>query len=143
MYFVPLVNYFPETAMRETREMTIQRKPGSNVYGSYGLVETYCNDPKCDCRRVMFYVLSERTGNKEVAIINFGWESKAFYMKWYGLDHENDIEEIRGPCLSTTSPKSKEAYEILQFVKEYVLSDKSYVDRLKRHYIMFKKKVIR
>ncbi len=141
MMFVPLGMYLPDLAKSETREMFIVRKPGSKAYGSYGLIEMYCKDPKCDCRRVMFNILSKEMGYKDVAIINFGWESKEFYKKRFRFCNEKDIEEMKGPCLNITSPRSEEAYELLHYVKSFVLKDENYVDRIKRHYKMFKEKI--
>lgn len=140
MFYVPFALHFPDIAWEETRDLFIVKQPGSKVYGGYGLIELYCKDPKCDCRRVMFDVISEE-GHRSVAIINFGWESKAFYRKWYSLKNEKDIEEMKGPSLNPASARSMEAQELLRYVKEYVLTDANYVDRLKRHYKMFKDKV--
>jgi hypothetical protein len=55
MPYVLLHNYFPELAGRETRSVTVP--PGSPLGlppGEYGFLETYCDEPGCDCRRVMF-----------------------------------------------------------------------------------------
>ena len=50
--------------------------------GNYGFIEMYCDEPNCDCRRVMVLVLRPETGtNKPWATINYGWESEGFYQK--------------------------------------------------------------
>lgn len=41
---------FPEIAEKETRTLTTLNAPGLPA-GSFGLVEMYCNEPDCDCRR--------------------------------------------------------------------------------------------
>jgi len=139
MYFVPFHEYFPNVAERETREIYVKSLFGTLSCG-YGLLEMYCNDPKCDCRRVMLNIVSERE-KKFVAMVNFGWESEKFYEKWFGEKDDSIIKEIKGPCLNRTSPQSQYAPELLQLVKIIVLNDKSYVDRLKRHYKMFKEEM--
>ena len=140
MFFVPFHEYFPDVSKGETRELYIKKQPGTKLLGGYGLLEMYCKDPDCDCRRVILNVVSEKELNT-VAYINFGWESMAFYRKWYGKDDVETIEELKGPSLNALSPQSKYAPELLQFIKEFVLKDKNYVNRLKRHYKMFKEKM--
>jgi hypothetical protein len=52
-------HHFPKVAEDETRYMNLhQPGPGGRIpAGSYGLVEAYCTDPSCDCRRVMLNVI--------------------------------------------------------------------------------------
>lgn len=85
----------------------------------------------------MFDIVSERE-RKTVAVINFGWENEKFYEKWFGEKDEIILKEIKGPSLNLASFQSQYAPELLRLVKEVVLKDKSYVDRLKRHYRIFK-----
>ena len=73
---------FPTIAEKETRSITIIQNP-ELPNDSYGLIESYCNEPDCDCRRVFLNVLSERQ-KKVLAVIAFGWESEKFYAKWMG-----------------------------------------------------------
>jgi len=46
---------FPEIAEAETRMMYVLNHSEIPV-GSYGLIEMYCNEEECDCRRVFFDV---------------------------------------------------------------------------------------
>lgn len=138
MQFVPFHEYFPDVAERETREIYVNSQSGT-LSGGYALLEMYCKDPECDCRRVMFNIISERE-KKFVTVVNFGWENEKFYEKWYGDKDKSIIKEIKGPSLNPASRQSQYAPELLQLVKTIVLNDRSYVNRLKRHYKMFKKK---
>lgn len=131
--------YFPDIAQRETRVICVNKQSGA-LSGSYGLLEMYCTDPDCDCRRVMFSVISEREKDVE-AVINFGWESKEFYEKWLREKDESIIKELKGPNLNSLSHQSKYAPELLKLVSTVALCDKGYIDRLKRHYKMFKEKM--
>jgi len=50
--------------------------------GEYGFMEFYCDEPGCDCRRVIIRVLRPDTGwNKPWATINYGWGNLDFYRK--------------------------------------------------------------
>ena len=112
----------------------------SILSGGYGLVEMYCEDPKCDCRRVMFSVVSERE-HSNVAVINFGWENEKFYEEWLGSKDKIMINELKGPSLNSASRQSKYAPELLKVVCDVVLKDKYYIERIKRHYKIFKEKL--
>ncbi len=140
MIYVPFHEKFPEVAEKETRSITVFNDPDLPS-DSYGLTEAYCDDPDCDCRRVFFNVISL---NKEdiVAVVAFGWESNEFYAKWYGEDDPKVIEDLKGPILNSSSPQSKIAPAILEKVK-FVVQDREYVDRLKKHYSLFKDKIVK
>ena len=53
MGFLPFHEIEPELAERETRTVTLIRGQGDLPEGAYALIESYCPDPTCDCRRVM------------------------------------------------------------------------------------------
>jgi len=144
MSYEPFVERFRELALRETRSVTLG---AGNQFGlpadDYGLMELYCNDENCDCRRVMFDVLS-RKRKKSVAVIAYGWESASYYQKWYGgADSPTSrmaINEMTGLNLNSASHQSELAPAILEMVR-WVLTDPIYVARIKRHYQTFKKGV--
>ena len=138
MPYEPFHERFPEVAERETRAIIAINDPDLPE-GEYGLIEAYCNEPDCDCRRVFFNVYSWQT-QEMLAVIAYGWESKEFYVQWFGQDDPRVIPELQGPILNQTSPQSALAPVLLEKVK-HVLQDKRYVARLKRHYKMFKKTV--
>ena len=82
MPFVPFEQYFPEVGAREIRTLTVP--PGDPLglpAGEYGFLELYCNDPGCDCRRVLFCVIA-RNGMSVQAFIGWGWEDVEFYHRW-------------------------------------------------------------
>lgn len=137
MEFVAFHDYFPELAEQETRSFIVLNDPRLPE-GSYALIEQYCNIPGCDCRRVMFSVFSSHSRQIE-AIIAYGWEEAEFYARWMGgYADEAEIEELQGPVLNRMSRQSKWAPAILEVVRETALSDALYVERLKRHYRLFK-----
>jgi hypothetical protein len=138
MSYEPFHERFPEIAWKETRTLTTFGYPNLPD-DEYGLVEAYCNDRDCDCRRVFFNVAS-RKQEKIIAVIAYGWESRDFYVRWFGRDEPRVIDELKGPALNSASRQSELAPALLEAVRE-VLADPAYVARLKRHYRMFKETV--
>lgn len=138
MAYEPFYERFPDLGWKETRTLTTIGHPDLPD-DEYGLVEAYCNDRNCDCRRVFFNVAS-RKQEKIVAVIAYGWESRDFYVRWFGNDDPDIIQELMGPALNRTSRQSRLAPALLEAVTE-ILKDPDYVARLKRHYKMFKETV--
>lgn len=133
--------YFPEVAKAETRSLTVtSESPLPLPPGEYGFVEMYCNEPKCDCRRVFLYVVSSSKEDVE-AVINYGWETSSFYRKWLHSKDPQEIAELKGPSLNLGSPQSSLAPKLLKFVQNVLLQDAAYVERIKKHYQMFREKV--
>ena len=126
---------FPEIAEKETRTIMVM-KHESIPNGNFGLIEMYCNESSCDCRRVFFDVY-DWEHKKSMAIIAFGWESERFYARWYGDSDPDTIRELKGPVLNLGSPQSKYASSFLNLI-EGILKDSNYISRLKRHYRIFK-----
>ncbi len=144
MSYTLFVEHFPNLGWKETRSATVFPL---NRYGlpadEYGLIEAYCDDEDCDCRRVFLNVAS-RKKQEIIATITYGWETEAFYRKWFGGgDSEMSrmaVKEMVGLGLNSASPQSKYANAALKLVEE-LLQDPDYVTRLKRHYQIFKEKV--
>jgi hypothetical protein len=132
--------YFREVAEKETRTIAILREDNVIPKGSYGLIEMYCDDPDCDCRRV-FLEVHDWERRKSMAFIAYGWESAEFYSKWLRRNDPTQIRELQGPILNLGSPQSKLAPDFLNLVRDTVLNNPLYLARLKRHYQMFKEKV--
>jgi hypothetical protein len=103
--------------------------------GQYGFLELYCDDPGCDCRRVIINVVTP-TGPQTLATINYGWESIEFYTQWMHGDKEL-AREMQGATLDFLNPQSQHADALLNLFK-WVLEDQAYVERLKKHYALFK-----
>jgi hypothetical protein len=138
MPYEPFYERFPEIAWKETRSFTTFGNPDLPD-DEYGLIEAYCNDQNCDCRRVFFNVAS-RKREQIVAVIAWGWESRDYYVRWFGRDEPLIIRELMGPALNTASRQSELAPALVEAVK-VILADPAYVERLKRHYRMFKETV--
>ena len=136
MPHVPFHEKFPEIAKKETRVIISINDP-KLPKGEYALIESYCDEKGCDCRRVFFNVFSERH-KKVVAVIAYGWENRNFYANWFGDNDPEVIEDLKGPSLNLASPQSKLAPILLDRINFYILKDKDYIERLKRHYRMFK-----
>ncbi len=139
MPYSPFNEKFPDIAECETRAVTVPDN-GFVPRGKYGLIEFYCDEVDCDCRRVFLNVHSTDQ-QKVVAVVAFGWESEKFYKEWMGSSDPELIKDLKGPVLNLASSQSKFAANWLKFLTEVVLKDKQYVERLKRHYQMFRKKI--
>ncbi len=135
MPYEPFHERFPEVAEKETRTIIAINDPDLPG-GEYSLIEAYCNEPNCDCRRVIFNVYWQQR-REVVAVIAYGWESLEYYAEWLGDDYPAALREMQGPALNLMSKQSKLAPVLLEKV-EFVLRDRRYVNRLKRHYKMFK-----
>jgi hypothetical protein len=125
---------FGDLAFRETRSVTV---PAGNPVPAdeYGFIEFYCTDKDCDCRRVIVRVLGQKSGETVWATISYGWEKPDFYRKW--SPGTNDAPEWDGPTLDPLNPQSAHAGAFLALF-EKMIQDKAYVNRLKRHYKMFR-----
>jgi hypothetical protein len=119
MYLTLFVRLFPGQAMAETRTITTR---GHDVLpdDEYALVESYCTDPTCDCRRVMLYVVGRRQMRRGyLASISFGFDRDA---------------EMAGPYLDPLNPQSEYALVFLDMVTRMLDADTAYVARLESHY---------
>jgi hypothetical protein len=139
MPYVLLHDHLPQVAERETRTVTVL---GENPWGlpraQYSLLEMYCDELECDCRRVFLYVVSSSRKGLEV-VIAYGWETPEFYARWLKDDDPELVSELMGPVLNLGSPETALAPSILRMVQDLVLQDEAYVGRLRGHYVMFKR----
>jgi hypothetical protein len=125
MYLEPFVRHFKAIGEAETRTIHILDENSEGIpKGEYALAEFYCTDRRCDCRRVMLNVISKDEGH--VASIGFGFDPNG---------------PMHGPFLDPINRQSAYAEELLQLVKDLILSDADYIARLKRHYKMLKDKL--
>jgi hypothetical protein len=141
MPYIPFDEYFRELAETETRVITIP--PGGSgglPADSYAFREMFCNERNCDCRRVFFSVTSEAQKQTK-AIVAYGWETKAFYAKWMGGADLATLVELQGPVLNLGSPQSPLAPAILRLTAEVLLKDPAYLERVRRHYALFRQKI--
>lgn len=64
----PFIQRFPDLDTRETRRVTTAGLAGLPA-DEYALLELYCDELDCDCRRVVIEVIARSTG-ETMAIIN-------------------------------------------------------------------------
>lgn len=136
MEFMPFHSRYKELAARETRSIIISRTDLGVPLGEYGLIEYYCTKDNCDCRKVMLHVVESVPPHKTVATIGYGWESVEFYTKWMHGDKERG-QSITGAYLEVWGTQSEYAQQFLQVVPALAFTGE-YVERIKRHYRMFK-----
>ena len=139
MPFTSFHDLFPEVAEKETRSIVVP--PGAKgplPADSYGFIELYCDEVGCDCRRVYISVLS-RARSRVEAFITWGWESPDFYRRRSNFELTPEVlAELTGPALATGQPQTELAPALLDFVRDVLLKDPAYVERIKRHYKMFR-----
>ncbi|MGO4882710.1 MAG: hypothetical protein ACLP59_18110 [Bryobacteraceae bacterium] len=130
----PFMEKFPDLGRRETKSILVP--PGQVLpAGEYGYIEFYCDESGCDCRRVTICVLRPDTGWGEIwATISYGWESPDFYKEWSAA---SDPLEMQRPCLDPLNPQTVYSNILLDLFRE-ILQSPDYVERLKRHYRMFR-----
>ncbi|WP_339135165.1 MAG: hypothetical protein WGN25_17220 [Candidatus Electrothrix sp. GW3-4] len=132
---------FPKVAERETRSVTVYDPSEFNLPpADYAFLEMFCDEPDCDCRRVFFTVISSREDDVK-AVISWGWEDQVFYTKWIKDSDPDVIKELMGPILNIMSPQSAQAPALLKLFQEVLLPDTAYIERIKRHYVMFRQTV--
>ena len=134
MGMAPLYTRFRDLAFREMRSAAIQGWEDLPD-GSYGFLELYCDDKQCDCRRVLIQVIAPHGPVHAWATINYGWESEAFYYQRSG--NAELAKECTKASLDPLNPQSEYAPALLRLF-ETVVQDRAYVQRLQRHYALFK-----
>lgn len=141
MPFTRFRDRFRDLADRETRTISPLQDSASGLpAGQYAFLEMFCDEPGCDCRRVLFTVVDTASGRCE-AVINFGWEDASFYAAWLREDDPHMVAALQGPALHLGPAQGKHANAILDFAKRLLLGDAAYVARIKRHYAMFREDV--
>ncbi len=102
-------------------------------------MEMYCNERGCDCRRVIINVIRPETGLTRIwATIGYGWDTLDFYRRWGGPG--NDPVQMKGPYLDPLNSQTELSPALLDLFQT-VLDSPDYVERLKRHYAMFREAV--
>jgi hypothetical protein len=139
MIFKRFMEFFPEITENETRRITLRNDP-QIPDGEYAYVESFCEDKHCDCRRVYFDVLQIDPDYEmfHAATISYGWEDLDFYLSWSPYLPSEMAAEMKGPALERAHRQSRYAERFLEFFESKFLSDPAYIERIKRHYAMFK-----
>src|SRR4051812_14426302 len=134
MPMTPFILRFPGLGKRETRVATLPAE-GDLPEEEYAFLEYYCDEPGCDCRRVVIRVVERSSPNEFLATMNYGWEKPGYYVKWMGSP--GLARDAAGLTLDPMFPQSDLAPDLMGLF-EKILEDPAYVERLKRHYAMFK-----
>jgi hypothetical protein len=135
MSYITFHSLCPETAIEETRVITIFESDNdlSLPVGEYVFVELFCDE--CDCRRVFWKVLLDQ---KNVATIAYGWGKLSFYKRNFRGFDERTIKNLKGPVLESFQFQSDIAGSVFLMFKKLVFADKEYLARVERHYRQFK-----
>lgn len=114
-------------AAARVRTLTLAQHP-ELPDGSYAMVDTYCTDLGCDCRKTMILVHLDQ---RHVSTIHFGWESPAFYARWYGRALDD-----RTLAIDLNSPDRVPPGAMLAFFG--ALLDARYIEHLRSQYARFR-----
>ena len=131
-------DFCPETAQRETWGITLQQAQHGLRAGVYSFLESYCDDPGCDCRRVWLTVTWQplnaviRHTSGPLATIGYGWEPRTFYRKWSPGDP--DAGDLAGARLEPCQPQGPQAEEVLALTTAMILSPPAHQHRIRDHY---------
>ena len=75
-----------------------------------------------------------------VSTINFGWESRDFYRKWFDSAEDREIvEEMAGASIDISSPDRLAPEHVLAFFR--ALLDDNWIAIFRRHYAAVKHKL--
>jgi hypothetical protein len=125
----PFIKIFPVIGPEETRSIIIfpSAEGTSGIPpDEYALVELYCVDRNCDCRRVMINVISGQ-GRQHLATISHSFDPPP-------PDHHTPKQTFLDPF----NTQSRYAKELMEMVQDLCLSEPKYAQRLRRHYRMVK-----
>lgn len=137
MEFIPLFRRHDAAAWLEMRSVTF---PRNNTWcippGTYALVESFCDEDDCDCRKVMVAFLDTGSG-QIIATIGYGWESAEYYTTWMLGDYETGVK-LAGSYIELGARQSAHSHACLAWWKDMITSDEKYRERIHRHYRLFK-----
>jgi hypothetical protein len=136
---MPMVPFFSKVGERAFKEMrTLVVMKGETLpSGPYGLLEFYCDEIDCDCRRVLFHIIRPDTGEEVWATISFGWETPEYYRRW-SRDGEM-ADEMAGASLDPFGPQTKHSAELLALFADHAQPNAGYIARIKKHYAEVKR----
>ena len=117
------------------RSITFTDKTSIMPLGQYGFVQMYCDDLRCDCRRVLFHVMKDDVRH---ALVGYGWDNVEFYRKWFrGNATKRKIEMFMGPALHDGICDFVYSALFVNIVNE-MLSDIKYKNRIIQNYKLFR-----
>lgn len=127
MEFIPAGEIIGEA--HQVRTVSIKKSP-QLPDGEYSFIDTYCADPECDCRKTMIQVIHN---GKLVSVINYGWESAAFYKSWTGSStRDKSMPRMHGTSIDITSPDLVSRDGMLALFN--ALLNDIWIAKFKRHY---------
>jgi hypothetical protein len=129
---------FPDLAWQDPCQMVLM-DVDPEADGIYDLIDFYCLDPDCDCRKVFVSVMDSR--QKQVATIAYGWEDAKFY-RALGTDREVAQALSSRGFLPPMAPQSEHAQYFLAGFS-WMVTDKEFIDRFKDRYRLFKSECAR
>ena len=141
MPYVAFHELCPDVASRETRTITVLPAPSSasqprNTSSSrcsatsQGAIVAECSF-RCILPRKSTSWPSSPGDGKITPSTHGGWEWTIRAL----------IREMQGPILNLASPQSENAEALLKLAQKMLLADPVYVDRIKRHYTLFRSKI--
>ena len=136
MLLYPFHVKFPKIAEEECRKIIIDENNKYLQKWEYPILEFYCTDPKCDCRKVTLNILDPKG---KIASFNYWWENLRFYTKWLYWDKEL-AKELVGLNIDVHVNKSKYANVFFEIMKKKIFQDNTYSNILENHYYMMKQK---
>jgi hypothetical protein len=131
----PYFILFPPRSPVETRLLFARRSADGIPDGDYRFVEFYCDEPGCDCRRVVVQVWDQE--NRTLAAFSFGWESPEYYARWLKSDDVQMAREMASVTRGFTGPRSRSEDAFFAEFKKAV-GEPSYVAKLRKHYEQFR-----
>lgn len=137
MILKPFFSKFPKIAEVETKTLKIIDDDNDLdlPVWEYGFVDMYCDDDECDCNRVLITVFWENW-KTQMANISYWWKKQKFYDDWFYWDKKL-AKNYKWPELAVATIQTEHSHKFLKFFK-FLIEDPSYVERLKRHYRMYK-----
>ena len=125
----------PEIGVREIRVCKVPEMLSLGLPSKYFLLELYCNEQDCDCRRVLVQFIPEEDNFKVAASINYGWEKAGYYKKW---SRDPKLwREMAGATLEPSEEQGLHAKTFLRVFKDLV-RDRMLIAVFRRHYRLVK-----
>lgn len=125
---LPFHRLFPQQAKDECRTLSPVHHQVLPPH-TFLLVEFYCVEPHCDCRRVLLNVM-DVDDRKQVATISYGFDPP-----------KPPVDDEEQAFLDPLNPQSRMSEPLLSLFQEMLELDPAYQRRLVRHYSMWKRVV--
>ncbi len=134
---------FPEIGFREVSTFVVAPDSDDRMpAGTYVFTELYCSEEGCDCRRAYFHVVDANRPASTLAEISRGWEPLDFYQRWGSFPkRKKDAKDMKGPSLALWGEQSQLAPAMLRLFKETLVASPEFIERIQRHYALFRWKV--